>query len=172
MHLTLKVARHRTFERRGDDLHAEIAISLREALLGFEKTLTHLDGHAVKARARARAHRPCPSVRAGAHAAEGTRTPRRGRCGLSARARAHAAPRARPPFPAPPPAPAPPLPCPAQVSRPGLVTKPFQVVRLRGEGMPVHTVPSTAGELHVKVAVTFPAELSAEQRAAVEAAFA
>ena len=33
--------------RKGDDLHAEISISLREALLGFQRVLRHLDGHPV-----------------------------------------------------------------------------------------------------------------------------
>ena len=33
--------------RKGDDLHAEISISLREALLRFQRALRHLDGHPV-----------------------------------------------------------------------------------------------------------------------------
>ena len=37
-------------QRKGRDLHAEIAISLKEALLGFRSSLTHLDGHVVTIR--------------------------------------------------------------------------------------------------------------------------
>ena len=36
------------FKRRGDDLHAELRISLRAALLGFQTSLVHLDGHFVR----------------------------------------------------------------------------------------------------------------------------
>lgn len=39
--------RHQTFERRGDDLYTNITISLRDALVGFEMDITHLDGHLV-----------------------------------------------------------------------------------------------------------------------------
>ena len=35
------------FERRGDDLHVGATITLVDALVGFTRTLTHLDGHAV-----------------------------------------------------------------------------------------------------------------------------
>ncbi|KDO34827.1 hypothetical protein SPRG_00888 [Saprolegnia parasitica CBS 223.65] len=38
---------HKTFRRAGDDLHTEITVSLRDALLGFEKDLVHLDGRRV-----------------------------------------------------------------------------------------------------------------------------
>ena len=38
---------HPIFERIGDDLKVRIHITLREALLGFEKTLVHLDGAIV-----------------------------------------------------------------------------------------------------------------------------
>ena len=33
--------------RKGRDLHAEVRVSLKEALLGFRTTLTHVDGHTV-----------------------------------------------------------------------------------------------------------------------------
>ena len=33
--------------RRGDDLHTSITVTLAEALVGFKRTLTHLDGHRV-----------------------------------------------------------------------------------------------------------------------------
>ncbi|ETW03350.1 chaperone DnaJ [Aphanomyces invadans] len=38
---------HRVFRRAGDDLHAQVQISLKDALLGFDTTLLHLDGHKV-----------------------------------------------------------------------------------------------------------------------------
>ena len=37
-----------TFQRNGEDLKATVKISLKEALLGFTKTLKHLDDHIVK----------------------------------------------------------------------------------------------------------------------------
>lgn len=35
------------FERRGDDLYTNLTVSLRDALVGFEMDITHLDGHLV-----------------------------------------------------------------------------------------------------------------------------
>jgi DnaJ-class molecular chaperone len=35
------------FRREGDDLHTEVELSLREALLGFNVSVSHLDGHRV-----------------------------------------------------------------------------------------------------------------------------
>merc|ERR1719235_2582499 len=45
--LKIDEKKHAVFKRTGVDLHAEIEISLREALLGFERTLTHLDGRKI-----------------------------------------------------------------------------------------------------------------------------
>ena len=39
---------HPVFERKENDLKTRIHITLKEALLGFTKTLTHLDGHEVE----------------------------------------------------------------------------------------------------------------------------
>ena len=39
---------HPVFERKDNDLKVRVHISLKEALLGFEKTLVHLDGALVK----------------------------------------------------------------------------------------------------------------------------
>lgn len=38
---------HPLFRREGDDLHAHFTISLLESLVGFSRTLEHLDGHQV-----------------------------------------------------------------------------------------------------------------------------
>jgi DnaJ-class molecular chaperone len=38
---------HSVFKRVGNDLFTSIDISLQEALLGFERPITHLDGHQV-----------------------------------------------------------------------------------------------------------------------------
>ena len=46
--MTLKTKRHAVFTRDGNDLHLTMKISLKEALLGFTKTLTHLDEHEVE----------------------------------------------------------------------------------------------------------------------------
>ncbi|KAF7730094.1 DnaJ- protein scj1 [Apophysomyces ossiformis] len=44
---TISTAPHPVFERRGDNLYTKQHISLIEALVGFTKTLTHLDGSTV-----------------------------------------------------------------------------------------------------------------------------
>lgn len=38
---------HNVFKRVGNNLYINVDISLEEALLGFKKTITHLDGHIV-----------------------------------------------------------------------------------------------------------------------------
>lgn len=43
----IKQKAHPTFKRDGNDLKTDFTITLKEALLGFSKTLTHLDGHQV-----------------------------------------------------------------------------------------------------------------------------
>lgn len=103
--MTLKQKPHKMFRREGNDLHMDMVISLKEALLGFSRTITHLDGHEVV------------------------------------------------------------------VSSNGRVTKPWQIIRLKGEGMPHHETPDDKGVLHVKMKIQFPRELSDEQRAFVEQHF-
>lgn len=44
---TLKQKPHKTFKRVGDNLFYDMHINLEEALLGFQKTIMHLDGHKV-----------------------------------------------------------------------------------------------------------------------------
>ena len=92
--LKLKTEKHALFKRSRDTLSTKITIPLRAALLGFEVTIPHLDGHSVR------------------------------------------------------------------ISQQG-VTKPGQVLRIQGEGMPKHGTPSEFGDLLVHVDVTFPAEISA-----------
>jgi DnaJ-class molecular chaperone len=48
------------------------------------------------------------------------------------------------------------------------VTRPFQVIRLRNEGMPLHGTPSELGSMHVKCTVKMPKKLTAQQRELIE----
>lgn len=97
MILTLKVAKHETFERRGDDLHMNAKVTLRESLLGWSKTIRHMDGHTIEI---------------------GTDS----------------------------------------------ITKPFQVIKVKGEGMPFRDDPASFGDLYVKVEVVFPRTLTGAQQ--------
>ena len=45
---TVQQIPHPQFRRDGDDLHIRMDISLENALLGFTRTFTHLDGHKVE----------------------------------------------------------------------------------------------------------------------------
>merc|ERR1711865_851718 len=87
---------HSRFERRGNDLHITMEISLGESLVGFKKTIRHLDDREV------------------------------------------------------------------EVSSQG-ITGPYDTKRISGEGMPQHDVPSQRGDLFVKMQVTFPGKMTAEQ---------
>lgn len=44
------------------------------------------------------------------------------------------------------------------------VSKPFQVIDMKGEGMPVHNYPSEFGDLHVKLLIQYPKSLTDEQK--------
>jgi DnaJ-class molecular chaperone len=44
---TIKQKPHGTFKRVGNNLFIEVTLSLQESLLGFKKTVKHLDGHIV-----------------------------------------------------------------------------------------------------------------------------
>jgi len=46
--LKLKTKKHPMFVRRNDDLHMDMKVSLREALLGWSQNIRHLDGHSVE----------------------------------------------------------------------------------------------------------------------------
>jgi len=43
----VSVSSHPTFKRVGDNLFLNLDIGLEEALLGFTRTIKHLDGHTV-----------------------------------------------------------------------------------------------------------------------------
>lgn len=43
----IRTATHERFRREGNDLYTTVTISLLEALVGFEKTMKHLDNHLV-----------------------------------------------------------------------------------------------------------------------------
>ncbi|CAE8645588.1 unnamed protein product, partial [Polarella glacialis] len=45
--LTIREEPHEVFERKGIHLHTEVEISLKEALLGFERSVTQLDGRSI-----------------------------------------------------------------------------------------------------------------------------
>merc|ERR1712083_136877 len=87
-----KARKHPKFERRGDDLHMNMKVSLREALLGWTQTIRHMDGHTVELDTTS-------------------------------------------------------------------VTKPFQVLRVKGEGMPMRDDPASFGDLYIKIEINFPKEL-------------
>jgi len=92
--LKLKTTPHPMFTRSRDSLSMKIAIPLRAALLGFETSFKHLDGHTVTLK----------------------RT---------------------------------------------TVTKPGQVIRIKGEGMPKHGTPSEFGDLTITFSVDFPTTVEA-----------
>lgn len=45
--LALQIHKHDTFDREGDNLRMKMSITLKESLLGFSKTFTHMDGRSV-----------------------------------------------------------------------------------------------------------------------------
>ena len=87
---------HDIFRREKNDLHMTLKISLKEALLGFEKDFEHLDGHKVSVRKDG-------------------------------------------------------------ISQPG------DVIKVSGEGMPVHQSPDK-GDLFVKLEIVFPTVLTEKQK--------
>eukprot|EP00405_Crypthecodinium_cohnii_P015786 CAMPEP_0206446244 /NCGR_PEP_ID=MMETSP0324_2-20121206/16019_1 /ASSEMBLY_ACC=CAM_ASM_000836 /TAXON_ID=2866 /ORGANISM="Crypthecodinium cohnii, Strain Seligo" /LENGTH=492 /DNA_ID=CAMNT_0053914675 /DNA_START=200 /DNA_END=1678 /DNA_ORIENTATION=- len=103
--LTLKQKKNRRFERQGDDLHMNMKVSLREALLGWHQTIRHLDKHVVETETSS-------------------------------------------------------------------ITRPYQVFKIKGEGMPHRDDPASFGDMYVKVEVEFPRTLTKEQSEAVANIFA
>jgi len=51
--IVLKTQKHARFNRRGDDLHMDMTISLRDALLGFTRHVQQLDGRMLKVERKA-----------------------------------------------------------------------------------------------------------------------
>jgi DnaJ-class molecular chaperone len=56
--MVIKQKPHRTFRREGNDLHLDLVVTLKEALVGFDKTVTHLDGHEVEVSSHGRVTKP------------------------------------------------------------------------------------------------------------------
>ncbi|KAJ8552934.1 hypothetical protein K7X08_020327 [Anisodus acutangulus] len=92
----VRTAPHDRFKREGNDLHTTVTITLVQALVGFEKTIKHLDDHLV------------------------------------------------------------------DISTKG-ITKPKEVRKFKGEGMPLH-FSNKKGDLYVKFEVLFPTSLTEDQK--------
>ena len=163
---------HPHFSRAGDDLHLNLTVPLVDALVGFTKQAGRRwvgqreggwvagwrgGGVACAQRRASLGRRPC----AGRRALRPTSTP-------------------PPHLPRPPTQPRPaPHPPPqiehldghkVTVANAG-VTKPGDVLRVVGEGMPLPADPHKRGDLHVLVTVGFPATLSDAQKAVVREHF-
>jgi DnaJ-class molecular chaperone len=96
VHIKVRVKRHDRFEREGDNLRTSLRVSLKDAILGFRKTIKHLDGRDV-------------------------------------------------------------------VVMNDETTQNGQVLRVRGEGMPLQNDPSQFGDLFVRVFVDFPRAYTPDQ---------
>ncbi|CAA2985567.1 dnaJ ERDJ3B [Olea europaea subsp. europaea] len=97
----IRTAPHDRFRREGNDLHTTVTITLVQALVGFEKTIKHLDDHLV------------------------------------------------------------------DISFKG-ITKPKEVRKFKGEGMPLH-FSNKNGDLYVKFEVLFPTSLTEDQKTKIKA---
>ncbi|CAI9105491.1 OLC1v1004423C3 [Oldenlandia corymbosa var. corymbosa] len=97
----IRTAPHDVFRREGNDLHTTVTISLVHALVGFEKTIKHLDDHLVEI---------------------GTKG----------------------------------------------ITKPKEVRKIKGEGMPLH-FSNKKGDLYITFEVLFPTSLTEEQKKQIKA---
>lgn len=93
----VRTSPHARFDRRLNDLHTKLRISLLDALVGFSTQIVHLDGHTVTVERSA-------------------------------------------------------------------ITRPGQVVKIEGEGMPIYDYPSTAGDLYVQFEIDMPTKLTDEQK--------
>lgn len=100
----IKAKPNNQFKRKGNDLETTLKISLKQALLGFTTSITHLDGRKVK------------------------------------------------------------------VARSD-ITVPNRIIKIKGEGMPVHEVPSDHGDLYINIKVKFPKTLSEEAKTQIAELF-
>ncbi|GLU07290.1 hypothetical protein SLE2022_242540 [Rubroshorea leprosula] len=96
----IRTAPHNRFRREVNDLHTTVTVTLVEALVGFERTITHLDDHLV------------------------------------------------------------------DISSKG-ITKPKEVRKFKGEGMPLH-FSKKKGDLYVTFEVQFPKSLTEDQKAKIK----
>ncbi|XP_019197399.1 PREDICTED: dnaJ protein ERDJ3B [Ipomoea nil] len=96
----IRTAPHDQFKREGNDLHTTVTITLVQALVGFEKTIKHLDDHLVDIGSKG-------------------------------------------------------------------ITKPKEVKKFKGEGMP-HHFSNKKGDLYVTFEVLFPTSLTAEQKTKIK----
>ncbi|KAH0461526.1 hypothetical protein IEQ34_009101 [Dendrobium chrysotoxum] len=99
----IRTAAHDRFRREVSDLYTTVTISLLEALVGFEKTMKHLDAHLVD-------------------------------IGMNG------------------------------------ITKPKEIRKFKGEGMPVH-MSSKKGDLYVTFEVSFPRSLTEDQKTKIKQIF-
>ncbi|ESW35158.1 hypothetical protein PHAVU_001G211800 [Phaseolus vulgaris] len=97
----IRTAPHDVFRREANDLHSTVTITLVQALVGFEKTIKHLDEHLVNISTKE-------------------------------------------------------------------ITKPKQVRKFKGEGMPLH-MSNKKGDLYVTFEVLFPTSLTEEQKTKIQA---
>lgn len=102
--LKLKASKHSKFERKGNNLHMKISVTLQEALLGFKQNIRHLDGHIVELKR-------------------------------------------------------------------DKITSDQDVIKIKGEGMPLKDDPASFGDLNVLANVVFPNTLTKEQREGVARIF-
>ncbi|XP_010268041.1 PREDICTED: dnaJ protein ERDJ3B [Nelumbo nucifera] len=98
----IRTAPHERFRREGNDLHTTVTITLVQALVGFEKTIKHLDEHQVDIGSKG-------------------------------------------------------------------ITKPKEVRKFKGEGMPLH-LSTKKGDLYVTFEVLFPSSLTEDQKTKIKAA--
>jgi DnaJ-class molecular chaperone len=99
--LVVRTKNNELFRRRDDDLETTVRLSMREALLGFQRQLVHMDGHTVL------------------------------------------------------------------LSRTG-ITPHGTRVKVPGEGMPKHHIPSEKGDLYVTYEFDLPRSLTAQQKEVLE----
>ncbi|CAO2818747.1 unnamed protein product [Amaranthus hypochondriacus] len=100
----IRTAPHDVFNREGNDLRTTVTITLVQALVGFEKTIKHLDDHLVDIGSKG-------------------------------------------------------------------ITKPKEVRKFKGEGMPLH-LSNKKGDLYVTFEVLFPSSLTEEQKTKIREIFA